>query len=161
MKHKIPDTIASAQDLASLVLEIKDYAKWFEHESIKLHVNAKHVSKSPELSPSASELIHELGNQKAINQTNLDELIETLKEYSTSAPTITITLAAPATNEIKRNLVGWFRKNITSNVLVDFKFNATILGGMVVHAGSRIFDWSFRRQILANRNKIPEALHHV
>jgi hypothetical protein len=32
---------------------------------------------------------------------------------------------------------------------------------MVVVHGSRIYDWSFRRQILATREKFPEVLRNV
>jgi F0F1-type ATP synthase delta subunit len=91
----------------------------------------------------------------------LDKLIETLEDYGTSAPIITITLAAPAPNSLKKTLIDWCRKNIAPNALIDFRFNATMLGGMVVQYGSRIYDWSFRRQILAARDKFPEILRNV
>lgn len=161
MKYRLPNSIASSQDLTALILEIKDYAKWFEHESIKLHVNVKHVSKSPELSPSATELIHELSQKKSMNQANLDEMIDMLKEYSLKSPTVTVTLASIPTNNIKKIIVNWFRDNISPNALIDFRFNATILGGIVVHVGSKILDMSFRRQILANKSIIPEVLRRV
>lgn len=161
MKYRLPDTIASSQDLTALILEIKNYAKWFEHELIKMHVNVKHVSKSPELSPSAAELIHDLSQKKQISQSNLDELIDMLKDFSKKSPNITITLASIPTNNIKKIIVNWFRENISPNALIDFRFNATILGGIVVHVGSKILDMSFRRQILANKNIIPEVLRRV
>jgi F0F1-type ATP synthase delta subunit len=84
-----------------------------------------------------------------------------LREFEESAPHITLTLAAPAPNGLKKTLISWCRDNIDKNILVDFKFNATILGGMVVVYGSRIFDWSFKRQILAAREKFPEVLRNV
>jgi len=161
MKLKLPDSVASPQDVASLIQEIKDYSRWFLHESIKIESKIKHVSKSPELSVGAKDLIQEWSNKKPLNQTNLDELINILNNYCSDAPVMTITLAAPVTNSIKETLVAWCRNNLAKNTLVNFQFNTCLLGGMVVRCGSHIFDWSFRRQILANKNNFPKVLRNV
>jgi F0F1-type ATP synthase delta subunit len=74
---------------------------------------------------------------------------------------MTITLAAPATTGIKKQLTAWCRDNVAPDVLVRFEFNQTLLGGMVVRFGSHIYDWSLRRQILDGRTKFPEVLRNV
>ncbi len=161
MKYRIPASVASSRDLKDLILEIREYASWYEHESVKKRMDVEHISEQPTLSPSAIELIHEWSASKSISMQSLDNLIKALQEYVDTAPTITLTLAAPPTGTVKANLVNWCRENIAPNILVTFKFNATILGGMVVHYGSRVFDWSFRRQLLASRQKFPEVLRRV
>jgi hypothetical protein len=161
MTLKIPETIASSQDLITLTLEIREYAKWFAHESIKKRVSGGHGSPTPALSPAASQLIRESRSQKELASKNIETLVTTLDDYARSSPTITFTLAAPPTGSIKTTLVAWCRENIAPNILVTFRFNATLLGGMVVQYGSRVFDWSFRRQILAERARFPEILRHV
>lgn len=161
MKLRLPNSIASLQDLTTMTLEIQEYAQWFKHESIKKRVNAKRMSESPTMSPSALELLQEWGGKNPLSQQSLDDLINALKEYSNSAPSITMTLAAPPTSDVKKVLVGWCRRNIAPNIMVTFRFNSTLLGGMVVHYGSRIFDWSFRRQVLAARERFPEVLRRV
>ncbi|HSE61421.1 MAG TPA: F0F1 ATP synthase subunit delta [Candidatus Saccharimonadales bacterium] len=149
------------QDLTALILEVREYAKWFSHAVVKMHVNGTQIPKPPSVSPATSELIHSWGAQQQLNQKSLDALIETLATFKASAQTMTITLAAPAPNDLKERLVEWCRKNIAPEVLVTFKFNATLLGGMVVRYGSHVFDWSFRRDILAAREKFPEVLRSV
>ena len=161
MKLRLPDSVASSQDVTSLLLEVRDYARWFLHESIKINAKIKHISKSPDISPSAKELIHEWSVKKPLSQASLDELIKILEDYVDDAPVINITLAASPTNDIKASLVAWCRKNIAQNILITFQFNATLLGGMVIRYGSRIFDWSFRRQLLAARENFPEVLRRV
>jgi hypothetical protein len=161
MTLKLPDSVASQQDLAALVAEVRDYAKWWVHESIKKRINVKHTSVPPQVSPGAAQIIHEWGSKKELSRVRFDELITTLQGYSKSATTITITLPAPASPAIKATLVGWCRTNIAPDVFVTFGFNATLLGGMVVRFGSRVYDWSFRRQILANRANFPEVLRRV
>lgn len=161
MKIKLPDSISSKQDLADLIIEIRDYSGWFYHNGIKDRTNVKHIVLPPVLSPSALELIRSVGDKKLLSQQSLDDLIKTLEEYRDIATSLTITLAAPPTSDLKKILVAWCRENISPNILVSFGFNATLLGGMVVRYRSRIFDWSFRRQILAARNKFPEVLRRV
>lgn len=162
MKLKLPNSVSSEQDLAALILEIHDYAKWYSHTSIKQRVQNQHeVDQPPTLSAAATDVLHSWGENQPLNQTLLNELITTLENFKNTAPTMTITLAAPAPGDLKQTLVNWCRSNISPSMLVTFKFNSTILGGMVVHYGSRVFDWSFRRQILAGRAKFPEILRRV
>lgn len=161
MTLKLPDTISSPQDLTAVISEIHEYGRWFAHESIKKRVNAKAESPTPLLSPAAEQLLRETGSNRQLSPGDISGLIDTLTKYKNTAPTITLTLAAPPTGSIKTTLVNWCRHNIAPNVLVNFQFNATILGGMVVRHGSRVFDWSFRRQILDSRHKFPEVLRNV
>ena len=161
MKLKLPDSVASSQDVIALQLEVRDYARWFAHEAIKQRTHAKHKSVAPALSDACQEILRNYGSKKELSRTDLDTLAKELEHYTKTAPTITLTLAAPVTSSIKTILVKWCRSNIAPDILVNFQFNATILGGMVVRYGSRVFDWSFRRQILANRDKFPEVLRHV
>lgn len=161
MKLKLPDSVASKQDLTTLISEIHIYAKWWAHESIKKRIDVKHSSAPPPMSPGAAQVIHEWGAKQEVSRQRLDELITLLESYGKSATAITITLPAPPTADIKATLVGWCRTNIAPGVLVTFGFNATLLGGMVVRFGSRVYDWSFRRQILANRSQFSEVLRHV
>jgi F0F1-type ATP synthase delta subunit len=161
MKVRLPNTVSSQQDLSALTFEIREYAKWFAHNAIKAKVHAKNVTPPPTLSPSALELVRSAGGTKLLDQKVLDELILELEDAKKTAPTITVTLAAPATGDVKQNLVAACRQHINDNALVTFKFNAGLCGGMVISYGSHVFDWSFRRQILENRASFAEVLRRV
>jgi F0F1-type ATP synthase delta subunit len=131
--------------------------KWLTHESVKKKAGAKKTSPPPATSEAAAALIHEHG----ASEEKLEALIAALEDSQRNAKIITITLAAQPSNGIKTLLVSWCRKEISPDVLVNFGFNRALLGGMVVRAGSRVFDWSFRRQILAAGDKFPEVLRRV
>lgn len=161
MKIKLPDCIASSQDIADVIIEIHEYSKWFAHESIKAQAKIGQKTEQPTLSPTASQIIRDWSSKNDINQQSLDLLTQILNDYIKKSPSITITLAAPPTANIKTSLVKWCRTNIATDILVNFQFNSTLLGGMVVRYGSRIFDWSFRRQILNERYKFAEVLRRV
>jgi hypothetical protein len=161
VKLKLDESVSSLQDLRGLVMEIREYAKWHAHNDIKKRVHVRTGTKEPDMTASARAVLHEWSGGKELASRSLDELIATLEDYGRKAPTITITLAALPSAGMKKQLVSWCRDNITPNILVDFQFNSTLLGGLVVRSSSHVYDWSFRRQILAERNKFPEVLRRV
>jgi hypothetical protein len=161
MKLKLDDSVSSPQDLQALIGEVREYARWFSHNAVKRQLHAKSTTEQPELSPGAEALLRSWGAGTPLSQKSLDTLIAALVDFAASAPVVTITLAAPVSGSLKKSLVAWCRQNIAPVVLVNFQFNATLLGGMVVRYASHIFDWSFRRQILDNRAAFPEVLRRV
>ncbi len=162
MKIKLPDSVSSHQDLMAIVLEVKEYLRWFTQASVKKRFSAADNVDPPVISAASMTLINSCNVDKTpLSSKNLDELILALNDIEANSIKVTITLAAPPAGSLKKTIVEWFRKNVDPDILIDFRFNSTILGGMVVSYGSHIFDWSFRRQILAGRERFPEVLRHV
>jgi hypothetical protein len=159
---KLAESVSSLQDLNAMILEIRDYARWYAHNDIKRRVaKTRRSADEPTLTPSAETVIRNWEANNPLSSKSLDELVATLEDYAKNAPQFTIILAAPPAAGIKKDIVAWCRDNVAPNVLVNFQFNSTILGGMVVRCGSRVYDWSFRRQILAAGPKFPEVLRSV
>lgn len=161
MKLQLESSVSSLQDLKALILDIRNYARWFAHNSIKERMHAKRMSEQPVISLAAHTQITAWAGKTPLTPKRLDALLEALEDFEATAPQITITLAAPASGNQKQTLVAWCREHIAPNVLVNFQFNSTLLGGMTIRSGSHIFDWSFRRQILDARAKFPEVLRRV
>lgn len=162
MKISLPDSVASTQDLKAVILEIRSYGRWLSQAGVKMKASGSNsYGEAPAVSESAANLISEWSKGTGLSQKSVDELITTLEDFADGAPSMTITLAAPAPNSFKKTLVSWCRTNISPDMLVNIKFNSTICGGMVVVCGSHVYDWSFKRQILATREKFPEILRHV
>lgn len=161
MKIALPNSVSSLQDLGALINEIKEYEKWWVHNDIKHRAGAKKGTPPPILSPGAMEIVRAASGKKLLTRKMLDDLLKDLDTYKRTASSMTITLAAPAPKSTKAALVEWCRNNIDPGVLITFEFNSTLLGGMVIRYGSRVFDWSFRRQILAARANFPEVLRRV
>jgi hypothetical protein len=161
MKIQLADDISSPQDLLAIILELRQCSQWLNQAAVKMQVTKNAAGAAPIMSPAVNWLVQEWAGGKPLDQKSLDELIAELETFEAKSRRITITLAAPATKELKKELVAWCRKAIDPNVLVEIRFNSTILGGLVVQYGSHIYDWSFRRQILAARSRFPEVLRRV
>jgi F0F1-type ATP synthase delta subunit len=67
-----------------------------------------------------------------------------------------LTLGAPATRTLKRQLTVWFRSQIHPDSLLTFAARSDIGGGLILRAGSRVYDFSFRSKILENKSRIME-----
>lgn len=160
MALKLPSNITSLPELKAMTLEIRGYAKWYNQHAVRARVTEQPSPPPPAVSPAAAELIGAWAKNQPTPK-SLDNLIAELQDLSADAPRVTITLAAPAPNPLKLEMTEWCRKNINPGALVSFRYNSTILGGMVVQYGSHIYDWSFRRKILQNTDKFTEVLRHV
>jgi len=162
VKSNLPASIVSAQDLTMVIREIQDYTAWATHETIKQKTGSKRpLAPAPELTVAATELVGTWSKTKGASADSYRQLIEALERIAKKAPTITITLAGPAPQHVKEHIVAWCRDNLSDNILVTFKFNRTILGGMVVRAGSHIYDWSLHRKLIDSGRAFTEVLSRV
>lgn len=157
----IPDSVASAQDLAVVLREVQNYSTWASRELIKQKVTGKSTGAQPAVSKESAGIIQSWSGGKPMTQAMIDDLLKALETYKKNAPTVTITLAAVPSGETKNKLVAWCRKELSQNILVSFRLNRNILGGMVVAYGSRIHDWSFRRKLLESTTQFSEVLARV
>lgn len=162
MSIQLPDSVWSPEDVAELIADMQRYEQWLSSYDVKRRVNPElPMSGQPNVSAVTVACLQVLHDHNTLNQAGVEELITELQAVQNQAPRIAFTFAAPASNGLKKQIVAWCRKHVAPNTLVSFQFNATILGGMVVRYGSHIFDWSFKRGILANRSKFAEILRNV
>lgn len=158
---KLPASVSSPSDVTALILEIKTYAQWYGQYANAQRAGSRYQASQPELSDVAGAVIRTWAAETPLTSARIDELIGSLERIEKTAPVMTITLAAPAPAEVKWTLVTWCREHLNEDILVTFRFNATILGGMVVRYGSHVYDWSFRTRIMNGRQHFTEVLARV
>ena len=157
----LPENVVTPQDMSALLLDIRRYNQWYQSEVIKQRTNVNTPSPAPSVSETASELLRTYAPDGHMSSETLTALITWLEHIKKTAPTITITLADLPSAPLKRELASWCRNNLAPIMLIQFNCNRRILGGMVVRYGSRMFDWSFRTKLLANKAAIPEVMRRV
>lgn len=150
---KLPVELASPDQLLATAEEIHRYTSALGG---KAEANAKEA-----LSEVALEVLQGLPESKQADRETLEDLRGQLEQLAESAPVITLTLAAPPTRGLRQELVAWLRTNVKAEVLVQFRVNPDIAGGMVIRAGSRIFDCSFRTRLLAQPERFAKRLQDV
>lgn len=154
-----PAGVASYQDVTTLITDLKTYHQWFVRNTIKEGLKSGKGTPPPVLSDAALEMIRAISSTRLVTAHDVEVLVRIIERSRDSAPTLTVTLAAPVPGSLKKTLVEWIRANIAPNALVSFHFNAGILGGMVVRTGSHIFDWSLRRGLMDHKDGFVRHLN--
>lgn len=151
MSFALPPDIYSPDQLSQAVLDLQDLAS---------HVRSASARGTPkEELKDAPELMLQLLKANGVDKhdiTAVEALADEAQKTLNSAPTARIMLAAAPGTIIKREVTDWFRKNTSPLVLLTFSARSDLGGGIVVQAGSRLYDMSFRRQILENKTRISE-----
>ena len=161
MKLSLSEDIISSEDLRSVIEELKDYQGFIRHAQIKSRSTKRSSGSGPDLSRPAADMLSAAMEHHPLNLEELDHLSGELEKMYQSSPKIKIILAAVPTNGIKKQITTWVRQNVDAGMLIDFSYNQALLGGMIMTAGSRIFDWSLRRVILAAQPSLNEMIAHV
>ena len=163
MKFEPPATLYSPQQLAVVRDEISRYVNWLGHEQVRLTVGEvpNKLEGAPPLSLLTTQTMAAWQGDRPASAQTLTELMTELAGWLDKAPRVSLTLAAPPGDGMKQRLVQWLRQEIHPRALVTFQFNSTLLGGLVVRIGSRIFDLSLRQQILSHRTEFAERLRRV
>ncbi len=87
----------------------------------------------------------------------IDDVINHLQVLSRKVPTVTVSLGAVDTHAAEQ-LVHWFRQHTHPQCLVTTVLDTTMGGGFRLRAGSKIYDYSFKQRLLANRRTIRTML---
>lgn len=157
VKLKLPDTITTPHELANTMLEIEAYAQWQESQQVAAKAGTSQPATEPELSEASRQVVRDGQTAKL----SIRDIYEQLSRYRKQAPTITITLAGPAPDRLRQSLIVWVRKNLDESLLINFRYNRTILGGMIVQYKSRLYDWSYRRTLRDKQSLLGEILNRV
>lgn len=160
MKLKLPDNIHSTQDINQLLLELHEYMAWHGQSNVRKQVEVE-LAEPPAISALTQDVLEGWHGKKSMSAKTIEKLIFALEDLKEDAPRVSITLAAPPGRKLKTQLARWCRSNLDERALIEFGFDKSLLGGMVVRYKSHIYDWSFRRKIVENRYEFIKALRNV
>jgi hypothetical protein len=151
----LPNSIYSPDHLRFCINELKDYAGLLEQRTRGSAIPL------PELSIESTDLLTEIKGADSSRPDVVTALALELQRHLEAAPHVTVTLPAPPPHGLKIELVRWFRANTRPEVMLEFLVNPDIAGGMVVRANSKVFDFSFRSQLLSNSANFVKTLERV
>lgn len=162
MSFKLPDSLYSADQLQVCSDELRRYAEALQQGQYQKEAGSKTAKiVLPELSASSYDLLEALPKSKRLDPALVEQICDVLDGWMKTAPVMNITLAAPATHQLKTELVSWFRTNIGPQTILSFHVNPDIAGGIVVRSTNHVYDMSFRRELLKRPEKLIEVIDHV
>jgi hypothetical protein len=162
MSFKLPENIYSIEQLEAVAFELREYIDWSRSAGIKSKVASGSAPlPAPVWTLEMQSVVTAFGNGKALSTGDVEELIKALDTYKHTAPVVHLTLAGMPGSELRMQLIRWFRANVHPGVLMSFRANRQLLGGMVLRAGSRTYDYSWRGKIVGASDQLVEAVSHV
>lgn len=158
---KLPVDLYSPDQLGIIILEAGNHSSVLRDAAVRVQTTGTPDAVEPlHTSALLTGILH--GNGLPANDhASMEALSKGLKLIRTQAPVAHLTLAALPNRSLKRQLTEWFRKEINPYMLLTFAVRTDIGGGVVLRVGSRIYDFSFRQQIVGNKHRIAEIFENV
>jgi hypothetical protein len=157
---QLPAGIYSPEQLKACGLELDEVIAWRRRQEIKQRSGIPQSGGEPPLSHELGELIGGPHGLRVMTTLQLEQLQEQIRVWLRQ-PVTHITFPVPPSGPTKVEMVKWFRSQVSPTALVKFEVNRNVVGGCVVRTPSRIFDFSFRTQLLKNKDRIPQLLKNA
>ncbi|HEV2412969.1 MAG TPA: F0F1 ATP synthase subunit delta [Candidatus Saccharimonadales bacterium] len=161
MNVRLPVELYSPDQLGIIMLELRTTIDTQRDAAVKAKVtNQAATGPKPHLSGLLTNTLIE-SKIETTDMASLEEMATQLRTIRDKAPVAHIILTASPTPALKAQLVRWFRTQINPYTLLSFATREDIGGGLILRAGSHIYDLSFRTQLKTNKTRIAEIYHGV
>jgi F0F1-type ATP synthase delta subunit len=157
----LPLDLYSPDQLSVVMLELYRYIGVLRDAKVQAQTTG---NKKALEAPAMSALLLGVLHNSAVATNNLaavEQLLEQLEAIRAKAPVVRAILAAIPNRDIKQQLTGWFRKQVHPHILLTFTTRSDIGGGIVLQAGSHIYDFSFRKQLIENKHRISAIFNEA
>ena len=148
-----PLDMHSPDHVAAVLVELQKYRGELRDAVVREKAGGK--GDKPEMSGHLESLLKSCGVAHE-DQTALEALAKSLDSALKKAPVMHVLVAAPATRTFKRQLTVWFRTQVHPHSLLTFAARSDIGGGIILQAGSHMYDYSFRAAVLDNKKRLME-----
>ncbi|EDK72544.1 hypothetical protein TM7_0328 [candidate division TM7 genomosp. GTL1] len=157
MKVTLPGELWSDTQLGWAIVELREYAAKLRDRAARRQVASTVGEEMPPLSPLGVKIL-QANNVTLAKAEEIEALVRELETIRGQAPTTRLILADVPDDLVRSQIVGWFRQSVHPYVLVTFIARADIGGGMILQAGSKHYDFSYKKRLLENKAKLPEIL---
>jgi hypothetical protein len=151
---RLPADMYSPEHVAGALLELRQLESHLRDHAARAKVAKNTATPNLQVSPGVLELLHNKVTLAAVA-----DMQKQLIAYREVAPLIRILLPATPSLRFKQQLVDWFRDAIHPGSLLQFTVRRDICGGFVLQTSGRVYDFSFRSQVLAKKERVAELLH--
>lgn len=158
---RLPLDLYSSEQVGIVLLELRQHLGELRHATVRAKVSKKpEAMEMPHFSALLTALLHD-SKVKLNDVAKLEEIEAQLEALRQKAPVVHIVLSALPNRTIKRQFTGWLRTNIHPATLMTFATRADIGGGIVLQAGSHIYNFSFKEMLITNKPRISEIFANV
>jgi ATP synthase delta (OSCP) subunit len=158
---ELPAHLYSPEQLKACAFELDVVLNWRRRQEIKRQSGYTGPMVADfEVGPNLAAWLGPREVVARLSMAQLDECQKQLEQWL-AQPVTHLTFAVTPPDSTKVEMVKWFRTQIQPTALLKFHVNGNIVGGMVVRTPNKIFDFSFRRQLVRHKSLIPEIFKRV
>lgn len=156
----LTDDIYSPDLVGTVIMNLNTYQGELRDYTARERTKSKAKRAVPEPDALLSDLLqtNSLTNPTA---DSLDAFRASLEQLLEKAPVAHLTLAGLPNSIVKKKITAWFRTQVSPHMLLTFAVRHDIGGGAVVQTGSKVYDFSFKNLLIANKQKLAEIASRV
>lgn len=159
MAFKLPPAVYSPELLESVTYEIEQYLDWYRQAKVQKQLGATAPGEPTHSAETVLTIEAWLEGQKPTVET-LEALIKHLRDLK--LPVVHLTLAALPNHAQRAQFVDWFRSQAGGRpILLTFVADRNLGGGILVRTPNRLFDYSWKQQLVAGRAKLAEIINRA
>jgi hypothetical protein len=155
---ELPGAVYSPQLLEAVTYEIQEYLVWYQQTKVQKQVGAKLAAEPTHSAETALVIEAWLAGQPATVE-SVEALVAHLKGLK--LPEVHIMLAAMPNRTQRAALVDWFRNNTTPHLLLSFVADRNLGGGVVIRTPNHVFDYTWKQELMAGREKLAGIVRRV
>lgn len=152
-----PPSVVTTAQVKYVLGEFEALKEWVKTYDRSVKVGAITKSPRPTISAEAVMFLAKKDPQTLV-AADIETIITKVETALQSSPQIHISLPSLPQNEIRLDLAGWFRNNISPKVLLSFSADSTLGGGMALRTRNHLYNFSLRRLLWEQRSLIPGLL---
>lgn len=150
----LPTLVFGLVEVRRLQRELETVAEYFEQNRLR-------GGQAEGMAFKISRLLDTLATENHINLERVAErqiLANFLRDTIAQAPTVHLSFAADPSSAFVAKLVSWLRTNVHPFVLVQIGLQPSIAAGCIVRTSNRVFDFSLRQHLTAQRQLLTDSL---
>jgi hypothetical protein len=152
----LPAAIATKHQFALFLDEVEAVDSALTTESIRASKGMKPKDKV-EIPPLVTEFFEE--NQlKVSNGQTRSMVLAWLRALRRTVPVMHVTFAAEPDDASLAQIAHWMRRSVHPHVMIEAGFQPGLVAGMYMRAANRVFDYSLRSRLEAQRGSLIAAL---
>lgn len=157
---RLPVDLYSPDQLSAVILELRAHTSALRDAAVRAKTTGATITAPAHTSALLLGALKGAG-VSTTDQAGAEKLLRELEAIRDKAPAVHLMMAALPNRDLKRKLTEWFRSEIHPYTLLTFATRADMGGGVIIQAGSHVYDFSFRQQILGHKARISEIFKSV
>jgi F0F1-type ATP synthase delta subunit len=161
MDYNLLQRINDYEELEIFLISLNKYLEDLYEYSLKEKKNLKSQDIVSTLNPTLKVIIESLYGDVLTDEGKMKEVQMKFLDLKNSIKIVTLVFNIEVDSEFKLKLKDFFLKKISKDVLLKYKINSDIGGGIIIQTDKSYFDFSFDSILRDKRDNIVDIINNA